>query len=211
MWINVPLEIWGQQHHQNHCVLFTCFHSEGMKNALLSNMEMKHETVDNLINMCCISCPILRLIESASERGGAEKELEREGLCFKLGWQEVVAEGQSGTLIPTNKECWKTRYPFLIRPRWWIGWRKANRDKTDPWWQQTNFDVILTLIAVCLVWADVFEQHGKMAFNLSAESVKPQNRQAEKKTGWPEVEYSHNFYKIRLIDSEAGFAGALTR
>ncbi len=50
-----------------------------------------------------------------------------------------------------------------------------------------------------------------MAFNLSAESVKPQNRQAEKKTGWPEVEYSHNFYKIRLIDSEAGFAGALTR
>lgn len=105
-----------------------------------------------------------------------KKELKREGLCFRLGWQEVVAEGQSGTLIPGNKECWKTRYPFLIRPRWWIGWRKANRDKTDPWWQQTNFDVLLTLIAVRLVWADVFEEHGKMAFNLSAESEKPWNR-----------------------------------
>lgn len=34
-----------------------------------------------------------------------------------------------------------------------------------------------------------------MAFNLSAESVKPQNRHAEKKTGWLDVEYSHKFYK----------------
>lgn len=58
-----------------------------------------------------------------------------------------------------------------------------------------------------------------MAFNLSAESVKPQNRHAEKKTGWLDVEYSHKFYKTlqlsgakeELIDSEAGFAGALTR